>query len=332
LQSRVLGLCYISESGKSVLLAELKASAAAGELADPKTLIYRDTFDSVAADLVFEYTRTFFEQIVVIRERLPVPTDVGFAADENVHLAVLTEFLNPPQPRRVANPISLREAYQALGVQSDENLFDEILSWGAMRMPAGRSFTLGEPERSVPSGKSWEALVDPQGQIRQFLIEKTPYLLIKPQLDALPVKGAMRSPSQPQQIKTALLQLKAPAAPKNASGLIAKAKAPVDAEPGVVLDYLIINTPLLNVEFPYSGKAGPAAFGYDAFDYWNYYDCDGCLVGSLTDLLWSDQSASSIGLIVSNAPGVGYNTPLCGPPVDYMYGFLFTRPMAATLR
>ncbi len=320
LQSRVLGLCYFSDTGKSVLLAQLKESA--GELVGSTTVIYRDAFDGengVAADLVYEYTRTSFEQTVVIRKGLPEPGELGFTADDNVRLAVLTEFLNPPQPRRDARSISLREAYQALGLQHDESMSDETLIWGAMRMTAGRSFTLGEPRRSVPSGKSWEVLLGPQGEPRQFLIEATPYRLIKPQLDALPAKGAMlRSPGRPQQLKSALVQLKTPAARTSASRLMAKAGTAVDAAPGVVLDYLMVNTALLNVQFVNTGKYGPAAFGSGPYDYWNPYDCNGCLAGSLADLYWSDWSPSTVGIIVSNAPGVGCN-PLCGWPVDYMY-------------
>jgi hypothetical protein len=314
LKGSVLGLAYVSDTGKSVLLAELKQSE--GELADAKTVIYRDAFHNVSADLVYEYGRTAFEQLVVIRKRLPAPEELGFSADENVRLAVLTEWFSPPQPRKTARIVSLRDAYQAIGIQWEESLFDETLSFGAMRMIEGRSFTLGEPDLSVPTGKTWETLRGPQGEARQFLIEASPYRLLKPMLDALPVRTAPFSPREPQSLQAALRQLKAPTEPSSRTGLMAKAERAVAADPGVVLDYLIVNTALLNVEFVYTGKYGLAAFGYDAYDYWNYYDCNGCLVGWLTDLYWSDSSQSSAGLIVSNAPGVGNNSPLCDWPVD----------------
>jgi hypothetical protein len=89
---------------------------------------------------------------------------------------------------------------------------------------------------------------------------------------------------------------------------MAKADTAVETEPGVVLDYLIVNTPLLNVEFVYAGKFGLAAAGYDPYDYWNPYSFEGYSVGWLSDLYWSDWNQSSVGLVVSNAPGVGLNS------------------------
>jgi hypothetical protein len=98
---------------------------------------------------------------------------------------------------------------------------------------------------------------------------------------------------------------------------MAKAPTTIDAEPGVVLDYLIVNTPLLNVEFAYAGKFGPAAAGYDPYDYWNPYSFEGYSTGWLANLYWSDWSQSAVGLVVSNAPGVGLN-PFCLDPM-YQY-------------
>jgi hypothetical protein len=211
LKGSVLGLAYVSDTGKSVLLAELKQGE--GELVDGKTVIFRDVFDDASADLVYEYTRTSFEQLVVIRRQLPTPEELGFSADENVRLAVLTEWFNPPQPRKVARIVSLRDAYQALGIQREENLVDETLSWGAMRMVEGRSFTLGEPDLGVPTGKTWETLRGAGGEARQFLIEATPYRLLKPLLDALPVRTAQFSPREPQSLHAALQGLKSPLTP-----------------------------------------------------------------------------------------------------------------------
>jgi hypothetical protein len=188
LRGSARGLAYVSDTGRSLLLAELKRSE--GELVDGRTVIYRDAFDGADADLVFEYTRQSFEQLVVIRRQLPTPEELGFSADENVKLAVLTEWLNPPEPRKVARIVSLRDAYQALGIQREENLVDERLSFGAMRMVEGKSFALGESDLDVPTGKTWETLRGSEGEARQFLIEATPYRLLKPLLDALPVRTA----------------------------------------------------------------------------------------------------------------------------------------------
>lgn len=338
LKGSVRGLAYVSDT-KSVLLAELKSSE--GELVDGRTVIYRDAFDDASADLVFEYTRTSFEQLVVIRKQLPPPEEFGFSADENVRLAVLTEWLNPPTPRKVSRIVSLREAYQALGIQPEENLVDETLSFGAMRMVEGKSFALGEPDLGVPTGKTWETLRGSQGEARQFLIEATPYRLLKPLLDALPVRTASITPREPQSLHAALQGLKAPPLtpalspsdgaresnePRSRTGLMAKAETAVDAEPGVVLDYLIVNTPLLNVEFVYAGKFGPAAAGYDPYGYWNPYSFEGYSTGWLSDLYWSDWNQSSVGLVVSNAPGAGLNSFCLDPMYQVFHSSHQRRP------
>ncbi len=322
LNSHVLALCYISDKGNSVVLAEIKPSG--GELIGADTIVYRDGFSGVSADIVYEYKRSSFEQLVVIRKELPPPSQFGFSESESVSLAVVTEFVSPPQPRRSLNPINLAEHYSILGLQKNETLFDETLSWGAMRMIEGRSFTLGQPERSVPAGKSWQVLTNEDGQVRHLLIESTPYNLIKAQLDALPGEGAyMPSGKTATNLQTALLDPKTAQPLDGSEWLMARSSVPLDAEPGVLLDYLIVNTALLNVEFCYTGKYGPAAFGYDSWDYWNVYSFEGYEVGALTDLYWSDNNQSSVGIVVSNAPGAACN-PLC-VPVDYMYAY-FVHP------
>jgi hypothetical protein len=51
------------------------------------------------------------------------------------------------------------------------------------------------------------------------------------------------------------------------------AQSSVDARPGVVLDYIIVNAPLLNMNFSAlsSSKVGFAAVGQSTNDYWNGY-------------------------------------------------------------
>jgi hypothetical protein len=127
LENRVLGLCYLGDDGESVMLGEVKATE--GEFIPPNRVIYRDAFDGgVSADILFEYTSSSFEQWVVIRKRLPsTPKELGFAQPEKVRLAVLTEFINSPEPRKVVENVSLRDYYESLGVSTDESLRDETL-------------------------------------------------------------------------------------------------------------------------------------------------------------------------------------------------------------
>jgi hypothetical protein len=197
-----------------------------------------------------------------------------------------------------------------------------------MRMVPGKSFTLGDPDLSVPVGKTWEVLLGPQGESRQFLIESTPYMLIKPQLDVLPVRTAMKSPRKMEKIQTALLQLKTPPlTPSDGTKqphephvprMMAKAQIPIDAEPGVVLDYLIVNSASINVNFANNTKSGFAAIGQTANDHWNAYVQPYANPGALANLLRSDQSQSTVGLIVSNAPGQWGNS-YCVDPMYQSY-------------
>jgi hypothetical protein len=336
LRSRVMGLCYLTDTGKSVLIAELKQST--GELLHPNMVIFRDAFDDVAADVVYEYTRSSFEQSIVIRQRLPPPADYGFAADENVGVAVLTEFLNPPVPRKTVRTLDLSQSYLALGISREESLRDETLGFGSVRMVEGKSFSLDDPGHSVPAGKTWEVLQGPQGEERQFLIEVTPYHLIQPQLEALPAgKGARLTPDKPLELRTALLRIKgvtsyraqapdgAPGSDTSASERKTQAMAwterRLDSNPGVVLDYILVTTPLLNVEFGWGGKSGFAAVGQESWDYWNQYYFTGNEPGTLTALSWSDTTQSPAGIIVTNGPGTGDN-PFC---LDLMYRY-FVHP------
>ncbi len=65
---------------------------------------------------------------------------------------------------------------------------------------------------------------------------------------------------------------------------------------------------LLNVNFGSNTKTGYAAVGLSPSDYWNLYQIPWVTFGSLPNLRWSDSSVSSVGLYVSNAPGIwGFN-------------------------
>lgn len=312
LRSRVVGLCYWSESGQSVMLAELKATP--GELAGPGTVIYPNAFAGVAADLVYEYSRNSFEQNVILREQLTDIADCGFAEDERVWLAVITAFPDAPEPQRRATPVDLEPHYRALGLERQEILPDDTLTFGSMRIIEGKSFRVGHPERSVPSGKAWQTLRGPEGTPCRFLIESTPYRLLQPHLETLPPRTAAVSPPAPQGLETVLAAVSPPRATESPAALMAQVSPRPDTTPGVVLDYLMVTTPILNVDFGWGGKSGLAAFGQGSGDYWNVYHNTGSEPGTLAHLYWSDGSGSSVGLVVTNAPGVGAN-PFCLDPM-----------------
>ena len=106
LRSHVLGLSYFdSATGKSVLIAEVKDST--GVLYPPNVIVYPDAFTDFKADVRYTYTKGGFEQDIILREKPPGPEEYGLDP-ATTRLQVLTEFLNPPQPGKLARALSER--------------------------------------------------------------------------------------------------------------------------------------------------------------------------------------------------------------------------------
>jgi hypothetical protein len=232
----VIGLCFYSDTGEGVLIAGLKPRV--GELLSTNQVVYRDAFDGITADLVYTYTAASppsLEQDIVVRRQLPAPTSYNLEA-ERVRLATVSEFIDSPEPRRTVQIVSLRERFPALGILSDESLADETLDFGPVRVAAGRAFTLGETGEAIPVVKNWQSLGE-----RRFLIESTPYRLIAPLLEKLPAEERTASiRRRPQALSTVLLGERLQARAGGPSQPMILAQSGLSAEPGVVLDYLMV--------------------------------------------------------------------------------------------
>ncbi len=317
LKVRLFGLCYYEPAtGKSTLLAEVQDSE--GELLPPNRILYREAIEG--ADLVYTYTSSSFEQDLVLRKQLADPRTLGFDP-ATVRLAVVTELLDSPEPQRVPNVIDLKAKKQELGIrnQGEESLPDEVLWFGSMRVLAGRAFTLGNSGVVVPSGKLLQTLEN-----RHFLIEFTPYILLKAQLDALPSGTLHAKTTSPRDLEAVLAQSNPPKSKAEPASKMQLAQSPLDSHPGVVLDYIIVTSPLLNVNFAAlsASKAGFAAVGQAATDYWNGYSFPYTTFVSLPRLTNSDRSISSAGMTVANAPGSWWGG-FCSDPMynDYVYNY-----------
>jgi hypothetical protein len=310
LRSHVLGLCYLEPaSGKSVMLAELVDRT--GEVLPPNRVIYRDAFAGVTADLLYEYTVSSLEQNVVIRKRLPSSPEEFGLDPERTQLAVLTEFIESPEPRQTRRTINLKEQYAALGITADETLPDVTLSFGSMRIVKGKAFMLGGSGGEVPVGKAWELLPGTNGELRRFLIESVPYRLIKPQLDALsaaitPKSGkTLQASSVSQGLKELLLSCKGPGlatgkdSPTGSAGITSPprregmklAQAGLKAAPGVVLDYVILDTSLTGGVW-FEDELPPDAYpmGDNEWWFWTDYWWDGDGWGGATVTPYSGSS------------------------------------------
>src|SRR3989442_3573530 len=102
LLSSVIGLSYEDlATGKSILISSVKDSI--GQLLPSgNQVIYPDAFtdleaDAVNADILYQNKISGLEQLVLIRQQLPAPSEWGLSDDSSV-LQVITAFENPPQP------------------------------------------------------------------------------------------------------------------------------------------------------------------------------------------------------------------------------------------
>jgi hypothetical protein len=310
LRGDIAGLFYIDDSsGQSVKIADLKEST--GELVSTNQVIYRDAFGGIKADVLYTYGEHSLEQDVVIRKQLASPDKFNLNP-VTTRLAVITEFLNPPEPVIRSKPVDLSPYNNSAGITDGASLEDELIIFKTMRMARGKAFSLGNRENEVPVGKKWIKIGG-----RHYLSESTPYPLLKKQLDALPPDSAKVTPHpKASSFESMMAQMPAHLPGKSSANAFKVAQIRA-SEPGVVLDYLISGAPLLNINFGGGSinKVGFAAVGQTTNDFWNWFDFPGHSSASMSHLVWSDESSSHTGVTVSNAPGY-YGNPVSDP----MYG------------
>jgi hypothetical protein len=144
---------YDPESGRSVLLAEIKDCRA--ELVSSNLVVYRNAFEGngIAASVTYAYRRGRFSQDVTFERGLSVsPADFGLGP--NSRLEVLTEFIESPTPIRTTWTMK-RETDETKRLRMVEpDLVDEKLDYGDMAMILGRAFPSDSSKRSgIPVAK-----------------------------------------------------------------------------------------------------------------------------------------------------------------------------------
>jgi hypothetical protein len=321
LRSHIQGLMYYIPNGPSVVIAVIKSCQ--GQIVSSNQVMYPAAFDSVSADVLYTYTATSLEQDIILRAQLPSPENWGLDPAQ-ARLAVITVFIDPPQPNVRADPTDLS---------------DELISFNTMRIAKGRAFLLGDTGTEIPVVKNWTSF-NLDG--RWFLVESTPFTLLESPLQTLPPGTGSIGPGNSRafrSFRTALLSL-----PRQSSGPGGQAalspNRPSSAgvtdrgtnhtagllpgrmphAPGLVLDYLIASTPLLNVQFgSVSNEVGLAAIGETTNDYWTLYNFPNATNVTLTNLYWSDGSTNGVNLTVTNAPGQGTNPVSDNMLAGYVY-------------
>jgi hypothetical protein len=241
LRSHILGLSYFdTASGQSVLIAEVKDSI--GQLITPNQVLYEDAFTDFKADVHYTYTKTSFEQDIVLRERPPLPEAYGLNSASTV-LQVLTEFVAPPQPIIHENQIQM-----PMGARRDQTM-----DFGMMKMVRGRAFDMGNSDREAPVAKSWMTL-----EGRQFLVEEVPVAAVAELLDELPLPPqASLKPStgSVRHIVSIKRLLPGPPVARSDGGALKVTKLAAPAQ-GLVLDYLTINSGQTNYVFQADNLSG----------------------------------------------------------------------------
>jgi hypothetical protein len=231
LHSCPVGLSY-DDGSNTMLIAVLTNSV--GQLVGSNQVIYTNAFVGLDADLLYTYTKAGLEQDVVIRAQPPTPASLGLDPD-TTRLQVLTEFLNPPQPA---------ETTSTLPEQAGLALTDDTLDFGTMQMIPGKAFMLGDDSPSARVGKSWVTL-----QGRQFLVEAVPVDALAEQLDALPAPSAQTVSTAKTRVISRNLMLPPQHLAKAGIQPLKLARTGISRKPGVVLDYLTVNSSLTNYTF-----------------------------------------------------------------------------------
>jgi hypothetical protein len=248
LKSRPLGVGYLGETNGG-LIAELKHSI--GQiLPSGNQVIYTNCFTGFAADLVCTFRKGSFESDVVFRERPPTPEMFGLDSKTS-QLQVFTEFFETPDPQQISPTTLSGDSKSEI-----DNPSDTTLVFGSMTMTHGKSFLANtnptfsanhfvvsngsHVRTSVPVSKRW---VHIEG--RTFLVEAIPVQRVTAQLDVLPypnpisLASAMNPQNRSRSLKSKFPRVHNAITTTNGIQLAA---SDLNNRPGVVLDYIIIDS------------------------------------------------------------------------------------------
>src|SRR5579885_973496 len=201
-------------------------------------VVYPNAFEGVNASLSYTYTRSGFEQDVLVQGQLPSPKSFGLDS-KTTRLQVLTEFFDHNNPRQAVSSVDFRQDLQ-----------DSILTFGQVKLVKGRAFSLEAPAEDTPTYKNWLDIKE-----RKFLMEEVPYSQIAAQLAQLPAMDRTRAAKTETASANPVLnkvstQRLLPAA--HDSGTEAKkdrakltrqlARADIDRQRALVLDYVAVDS------------------------------------------------------------------------------------------
>ena len=251
-RSHVLGLVYTDyASGKSVMIAQTKD--ANGQVVPPNQVIYEDAFDGeFLADARYSYTKSGFEQDIILRTTPPSPAEWGLNP-ETTRLEVFTEFIEAPEATVTAVTVKHEADPAVRQAMKEPDLIDQRLDFGGMSIGQGQAFPLGGSadvfsESAVPTGKSLERI-----EGRLILIEKVDYSSVREHLGRLPKSAGVKKlrpiglPDPTRTMHASVLpQRPAVTSSRWRDGQYARADS---ARKGFVLDYVTVNSSITNQVF-----------------------------------------------------------------------------------
>ncbi|HEY5041481.1 MAG TPA: hypothetical protein VIK53_05705, partial [Verrucomicrobiae bacterium] len=232
LRSRPLGVSY-DDGTNTVFIATLTNSV--GWLTSSNQVTYPNAFSGLKADLVCTYRKSGFECDLVFRQSPPKPAQFGLSNARST-VQLVTEFFNTTDPQQIP-------------AQSDAKfgLQDSTLQFGRMTMTQGKAFAVGGGGQTNLLGRLKAGMTSVYKRWihaggRTFLIEEVPLVHLTNDLAALPLTASVALPGGQRLMAAGHREFPA------AHGLLADtnqillASADLNRSPGVVLDYVAVNS------------------------------------------------------------------------------------------
>lgn len=238
------------KTGENLLISEVTNRI--GEIIQPDRIIWTNAFDSSGpvVDIEYQYAKSgSLEQNIIFRQN-PLKHSPDGWKTKDVSIECWTELFLDSRPTAIDSlTAKIREASASEPAVEAE---DQDISWDSMKIVAGgRAFNIGGERDSLPVSKVWTE-VDDNGNKRSFLIETLDALGAKAKFEALPHSRRV-SANTPDSSRSEFIRMHASNTRRNFEQAAAKRTATKDRavalamaspsqEPGVVLDFVILNT------------------------------------------------------------------------------------------
>ena len=171
-----VGLAVTDAAGRSVFLAEVKASA--GELVAPNVMLYRDAFDLLAGAISIRVTLDGVESDVILSERVDRDLIARLGVDvETAKLEIWHRVLDKPRYKKGVARVKRRSG------REDE---DHTVAFGGMSITEGTAFSIGPNARRPAEQGVHVAKEFVQVEGADYLIESVPFLEAEPEMQGLP--------------------------------------------------------------------------------------------------------------------------------------------------